>query len=92
MRKMLFGAVAGMSLVSSPAHAQFSYSDFSNTSGLQLNGSAGTAGSGPAAGFGHECPVPLRASVGLCQGPVSQPTLEVRPRVPIECGRSEDLR
>jgi len=47
MRKMLFaGAVAGMSLVSSPACAQFSYSDFSSTSGLQLNGSATTAGSG----------------------------------------------
>lgn len=47
MRKMFLWSVAsGLALVAAPAVAQINYSDFSDTSGLQLNGSAAPVNTG----------------------------------------------
>lgn len=47
MRKAVVAGTLALSWLSSPAQADFSYPNFSSTSGLQLNGNATTAGSGP---------------------------------------------
>src|SRR5437899_12603545 len=46
MRKLFLVAAAALCLVPAPALADFSYSNFSDTSQLKLNGNSTTAGSG----------------------------------------------
>ncbi len=46
MVRLPIAALIGLTALSAPAYADFTYEDFSDTTGLQLNGNATTAGTG----------------------------------------------